>query len=122
MDVQGGVLEGSILEPLFFLIYINNLLDILTSNPNLFADDTSLLSTVRDPNAMVNQIDTDFHNINRWAYQWKMSFNPDPRKQAQEVIFTLERRLMLILNLFSTIIQYTKPQLKTILEYFSILS
>ena len=122
MDVQGGVLEGSILEPLFFLIYINNLLDILTSNPNLLADDTSLLSTVRDPNAMVNQIDTDFHNINRWAYQWKMSFNPDPRKQAQEVIFTLERRLMLILNLFSTIIQYTKPQLKTILEYFSILS
>ena len=27
----------------------------------------------------------DLVKINTWAYQWKMSFNPDPNKQAQEV-------------------------------------
>ena len=30
----------------------------------------------------------DLLKINNWAYQWKMSFNPDPSKQAQEVIFS----------------------------------
>ena len=33
--------------------------------------------------------------INEWAFQWKMTFNTDPNKQAQEVIFT---RKYLILN------------------------
>ena len=40
------------------------------------------------PNAMENQINNDLHNSNTWAYQWKMIFNPDTGKQAQEVIFS----------------------------------
>ena len=50
MDVQAGVREGSVLGPLLFLIYINDLPDNLTSNPKLFNDDTSLYSTVTEPN------------------------------------------------------------------------
>ena len=53
----------------------------------MFADDTSLFSTVADPNATANQINNDLHNINIWAYQWKMKFNPDTSKQAQEAIY-----------------------------------
>ena len=54
----------------------------------MFADDTSLFSTVTDPNAAANQINNDLHNISRWAYQWKMNVNLDTCKQAQEVLFS----------------------------------
>ena len=74
MDVQAGVPQGSILGPLLFLIYINDLPDNLVSNPMLFADDTSLFSTVTDPNVTANQINNDLHNISTWAYQWKNGF------------------------------------------------
>ena len=71
----------------FFLIYINDLLDNLVSNPKLFTDGTSLFSTVTNPNVTVNQINNDLHN-STWVYQMKMNFNPDTSKQAQEVLFS----------------------------------
>ena len=88
MDVQAGVHQGSILGPLLFLIYIDDVPDNLVSNPKLFADDTSLFSTVTDPNVTANQINNDLHNISTWAYQWKMNFNSDTSKQAHEVLFS----------------------------------
>ena len=87
-NVLAGVPQGSILGPLFFLIYINDLSDDLSSNPKLFADDTSLFSVVHDKNTSANELNNDLRKISNWAYQWKMSFNPDPLKQAQEVIFS----------------------------------
>ena len=35
-------------------------------------------------------MNSDLSKISIWAFQWKMSFNPDPSKQAQEVIFSYE--------------------------------
>ena len=87
MDVQAGVPEGTMLGLLLFLIYINDLSNNPTSNPKLFADDT-LFSTVIVPNVMVNQINNDLHNNSTWAHQWKMNFNTDTSKEAQEVIFS----------------------------------
>ena len=54
----------------------------------LFADDTSLFSTVHDPNHSAKIINGDLNKISEWAYKWKMLFNPDITKQAQEVIFS----------------------------------
>ena len=80
-------LHGSILGPLF-LIYINNLADSLSSNAKLFADDTSLFSIVHNVDTSANELNKNLYQINKWAFQWKMSFNPDPSKQDQEIILS----------------------------------
>ena len=91
-DVNAGVPQGSILGPLLFLIYINDLAVGLSSNAKLFADDTSLFSVVHNANTTAKELNNDLVKINRWAYQWKMSFNPDPSKQANEVIFNIKTK------------------------------
>ena len=85
-NINAGVPQGSILGPLLFLIYINDLSDNLQCNPKLFADDTSLLSTVKVPERTVNNLNSDLKEINKWSFQWKLSFSLDRTKQAQEVI------------------------------------
>ena len=77
-SVLAGVPQGSILVPLLFLIYINDLPEGLQSSVKLFADDTSLFSTVHDPNMSADQLDKDLKKkFSDWAYKWKMIFNPD---------------------------------------------
>ena len=80
--------QGSIPDPLLFLIYIKDLSKGLSSNAKLFADDTSLFSVIHDSNTSALELNSDLAKINRWAFQWKMSFNTDSKKQAQEVIFS----------------------------------
>ena len=70
-----------ILRPLFFLVYINNLVENVSSDAQLFADDTSAAT----------QLNSDLEIISQWAYQWKMQFNPDKNKQAIQVIFSQKR-------------------------------
>ena len=86
--INSGVPQGSVLGPLLFLIYINDLPDGIISMCKIFADDTSLFSKVLDINKSVTELNTDLEKISQWAYQWKMQFNPDPNKQANEIIFS----------------------------------
>ena len=51
--------QGSILGPLFFLIFMNDLSDGLTSKPKLFADYTSLFSVVQNVNSAANDLSSD---------------------------------------------------------------
>ena len=50
-----------------------------------FADDTSLFPVTHNITDSANPLNYDLSKINEWALQWKMSFNPDPTKQAQEI-------------------------------------
>ena len=68
-SVLAGVPQGSILGPLLFLIYINDLPEGLKSSVKLFADDTSLFSTVYDPNMSADTLDKDLEKISDWAYK-----------------------------------------------------
>ena len=78
--VSAGVPQGSVLGPLFFLMYFNDLICGLSSTTKLFADDTSLFSVVYDITQSTNELNDDLAKLSNWASQWKMSFNSD--KQA----------------------------------------
>ena len=60
-----GVLQGSTLGPLLFLIYINDLSSKMKSNAKLFADDTSLFTIVKDKNESGNILNNDLFLISR---------------------------------------------------------
>ena len=94
-DVRTGVPHGSILGPLLFLIYINDLSEGLSSIDKLFPDDTSLCSVIHDSNTSALELNSDLAKINRRSFQWKMRFNPDPKKQAQEVSFSRKSKATL---------------------------
>ena len=72
-------------------MYINDLTEDLRCSVKLFADDTSLFTVVEDSNAASIDMNHDLELINQWAHSWRMSFNPDPQKQAVELIFSRKK-------------------------------
>ena len=64
----------------------------LHSKVKLFADDTSLFSVVRDPRVTAETLNEDLSKVSLWAHQWKMLFNPDSSKQAQEIVFSRKNK------------------------------
>ena len=91
--ISAGVPQGSILGPLLFLMYINDLPKDLRCDVKLFADDTCLFSVVNDKNNSATMLNSDLEKISNWAWQWKMSFNPDPLKQATQVLFSRRQKM-----------------------------
>ena len=87
-EIAAGVPQESVLGPLFFLIYINDLCDDLSCNVKLFADDTSLFTLVFNENISAQNLNNDLRMIQERAFLWKMQFNPDLSKQAVQVIFS----------------------------------
>ena len=63
----------------------------LKCNVKLYADDTSLFTVVEDSNTAANDMNHDLDLISQWAYAWRMSFNPDPQKQAVELTFSRKK-------------------------------
>ena len=86
--IKSGVPQGSVLGPLLLLIYIDDLPHNILSTCKNFADDTSLFSHVSDKYKSQSEMNNDLQVISNWAIQWKVHFNPDTNKQAQEVYFS----------------------------------
>ena len=83
--------QGSVLGPLFFLTYINDLVDNVSSEAKLLADNMSLFTVVYDVDIAADKLNRDLDIISNWAHQWKMQFNPDINKHANQVIFSQKK-------------------------------
>ena len=94
--VESGIPQGSVLGPLLFLININDLENGIKSHIKYFANDTSLFTIVKDPDIPTLELNHDLHLSSQWAYQWKMSFNPDPTKQAVQVFLHENQNKLII--------------------------
>ena len=88
MEKNNAWSSTRILGPLLFLIYINELPDEINSLCKIFAYDASLFSMVHDISKSVSELNAEVEKISYLAYQWKMQFNPDPNKHANEIIFS----------------------------------
>ena len=78
-DVISGVPQGSVLGPLLFIMYINDLDQGLISRISKFADDTKIGINANDESA-VEQLQEDLNKIGEWSQKWQMPFNLDKCK------------------------------------------
>ena len=72
--VTSGIPQGSVLGPILFTIYINDLPDIVKNITKLFADDTKIYSIVNNTTDKEN-LQTDLNNLTYWSKTWLLIFN-----------------------------------------------
>ena len=72
--VISGIPQGSVLGPILFLIYVNDLPEMARSKLKLFADDTKLYKSIKD---VVDKeiLQTDLNSLMGWSKSWQLPFN-----------------------------------------------
>ena len=75
--VTSGTPQGTILGPILFLIYINDISGCVKSKIKIFADDTKIYREIEDPITDTAALQSDIHSLSGWAASWQMTFNAD---------------------------------------------
>ncbi len=74
-DVISGVPQGTVMGPLLFLTFINDLPEYTKSEVRLFADDALLFRKIKN-NKDAEQLQQDLTSLGNWEQQWQMEFHP----------------------------------------------
>ena len=78
-NVSSGVPQGSVLGPLLFLIFVNDLPDWVKSSIKMFADDTKLWTKISNT-ADSEMLQEDLNRLKCWSDKWLLRFNPEKCK------------------------------------------
>ena len=74
-QLKAGVPQGSVLGPLLFLVFINDIADGMTSLGRLFADDTSIGHIANDKDSLQDMVNLDLAYLKDWSKRWLVKFN-----------------------------------------------
>jgi len=73
--VTSGVPQGTVLSPLLFLCFVNNIPEYVSSQIHLYADDILLYKVIDTKDDCIN-LQEDLDNLQQWEVTWKMHLNP----------------------------------------------
>ena len=74
--VTSGIPQGSVIGPMLFTVYINDLPSVCSSEVRLFADDTKLFNRSDQPSANTT-LQEDLNRLQQWSDEWLLRFHPD---------------------------------------------
>ena len=74
VPVTSGVPQGSVLGPLLFSIFINDLPSIVSSPTFMFADDTKIFRVIRNEEDHL-ALQKDLNLLHEWSLRWQLNFN-----------------------------------------------
>ena len=75
-NVTSGVPQGTVLKPLLFLVYINDMPEKISSTTRLFADDSLVYRIIRSKEDQT-LLQQDLNKLQEWEHDWLMQFNAD---------------------------------------------
>ena len=73
--IRSGVVQGSVLGPLLFIIYINDLPAELTNTTKIYADDGKIICILTDEEKQANTMQRDIDKLKKWCHEWEMQLN-----------------------------------------------
>ena len=74
-SVLSGVPQGTVLGPVLFIIYINDITRNLTSQCKLLADDMKVYKVLRNTNENMHALQQDLYSLEQWSTEWQLDFN-----------------------------------------------